>query len=47
MSFLLQTNDDFMKFQLRSLLLNPEKKKELKKKLKKLGLYSQRQGFGT
>ena len=47
MSFLLQTNDDFIKFQLRSLLLDPDKKKELQKKLGKLGLYNNRQGFGT
>lgn len=47
MSFLRQTNDDFIKVQLRSLLVDPDKKKELKKKLGKLGLYSNRNGFGT
>ena len=47
MSFLLQTNADFIKFQLRSLLLDPDKKKELKKKLGKLGLYNNRKGFVT
>lgn len=47
MSFLIQTDDEFVKYQLRSLLIDPSKKKELKKKLRRLGLYSNRFGFGT
>ncbi|OMJ91967.1 hypothetical protein SteCoe_5403 [Stentor coeruleus] len=47
MSFLVQTNDEFIKFQLRSLLIDPSKKKEVKKKLRKLGLYSMKKGFCT
>jgi hypothetical protein len=47
MSFLIQTDDEFIKIQLRSLLLDSKKKKEIKKNLKKIGLYSNRFGFRT
>ena len=47
MSFLIQTNEDYIKIQMRSLLTNPLHKKQLKRKLRKIGLYTPRLGFGT
>ena len=47
MSFLAQTNEDFIKLQMRSLLSNPHHKKQLKQKLKTVGLYTIRTGFST
>lgn len=45
MSFLQQTNEEYMKLQIRGLLSDPRSKKRLKKDLKGLGLYSRKQGF--
>jgi hypothetical protein len=45
MSFLQQTNEEYIKQQLRSLLSDPSNKKKLQKDLKPLGLYTKRQGF--
>lgn len=45
MSFLQQTNEEYVKQQLRSLLSSPSNKKKLQNDLKPLGLYTRRQGF--
>ena len=43
----MQTNEDYIKLQMRSLLSNPKHNKQLKKNLKKVGLYNARLGFGA
>lgn len=47
MSFLLQTNEEYIKLQMRSLLQKPAQKRILKRKLKQVGLYNAKLGFGT
>lgn len=47
MSFLVQTDEDYIKIQMRSLLTNPRHKKQLKKNLRKIGLYNRKIGFST
>lgn len=45
MSFLVPNEQDFVKMQLRDMLLRPNKRKEIKTKFKKLGLYNYKEGF--
>lgn len=47
MSFLEQTNEDFIKLQIRSLLKKPAHKRLLKRKLRQIGLYNPKIGFST
>ncbi|CAG9330201.1 unnamed protein product [Blepharisma stoltei] len=45
MDFLRQSQEDFVKLQLTDMLLRPTNRKKIKSKLKKIGLYTQKEGF--